>query len=152
MSEMDSDNISSVTEEQLGLATSLTENGGETKTLSINATSVAINAGYVSGAPGVDQRNIARVGIPDVGAYENTTTTVGNNVIHKKVTYTQNAGKTTFANIADFNRVTVYNSVGQQISSEKLSGDNYEFISNRGLNLVVFEGLLGNEVVKLMQQ
>lgn len=147
---MDSDNISSVTEEQLGMAATLAENGGGTKTLSINATSVAINAGYVPGAPAVDQRNITRVGTPDVGAYENTTTTVGNNVIHKKVIYIQNVNKTTFTNISDFNRVTVYNSVGQQILTEKLSGNNYELISNRGLHLVVFEGMSGNEVVKLM--
>ncbi|MDP2334870.1 MAG: T9SS type A sorting domain-containing protein, partial [Bacteroidota bacterium] len=41
-----------------------------TNTLSLGAGSVAIDAGYTTGAPTVDQRNIARTGIPDVGAYE----------------------------------------------------------------------------------
>ena len=53
------------------LAASLADNGGATKTLSLGATSVAVNAGYITGMPSVDQRNFARGGgKPDIGAYD----------------------------------------------------------------------------------
>ena len=67
-----SDNILTVTAEQLKLATreDLADNGGETKTLSLGSGSIAINGGYLTGAPVVDQRGATRVGTPDVGAYE----------------------------------------------------------------------------------
>ncbi|MFZ4582139.1 MAG: choice-of-anchor Q domain-containing protein [Paludibacter sp.] len=55
---------------QLGLATLLVDNGGKTKTLALSNSSIALNAGYVTGAPTVDQRNETRVGVPDVGAFE----------------------------------------------------------------------------------
>jgi predicted outer membrane repeat protein len=68
--DMSSGNISSVTSEQLLLAETLANNGGATNTLSLGAGSVAVNAGYEIGVPSVDQRNTARIGTPDVGAYE----------------------------------------------------------------------------------
>lgn len=152
MTDMSFDNTSSVTEEQLGLAATLAENGGATKTLAISGASVAVNGGYVTGAPTVDQRNIARIGTPDVGAYENTSTTVGKNITLKRVGYTQTANKTTFTNTADFNRVTVYNSVGEQVSTNNISDNSYELISSRGIYFVRFDGTIGNEVVKLVSK
>lgn len=152
MADMAFNNTGSVTEEQLGLATILADNGGATKTLVINAPSVAVNGGYATGAPTVDQRNITRVGNPDVGAYENTTTTVGKNITLKRIIYTQTANKTTFTNTADFNRVTVYNSVGEQISANSLSGNSYELILSRGIHFIRFDGAVGNEVVKLVSR
>jgi predicted outer membrane repeat protein len=67
---MSSGNMNSVTSGQLLLAATLEKNGGATNTLSLGAGSVAIDAGYVTGAPSVDQRNITRIGNPDVGAFE----------------------------------------------------------------------------------
>ena len=57
---------------QLGLEESLYDNGGATKTLALKSisNSAAINTGYVTGIPSVDQRSISRDGTPDVGAYE----------------------------------------------------------------------------------
>jgi hypothetical protein len=65
-----SDNVSSVAAINLGLAATLANNGGETQTLALSAGSSAINNGYATGAPSVDQRNVTRVGTKDVGAYE----------------------------------------------------------------------------------
>jgi len=65
-----SNNQDNVTGEQLKLATNLMDNGGATPTLSIGVNSIAINAGYTTNVPLTDQRGVARVGIPDVGAYE----------------------------------------------------------------------------------
>ncbi|MDD4972639.1 MAG: choice-of-anchor Q domain-containing protein, partial [Paludibacter sp.] len=67
---MASNNVQSVTSANLLLATSLADNGGATKTLSLGTGSAAIDAGYVTGALTVDQRNYTRTGNPDVGAYE----------------------------------------------------------------------------------
>jgi predicted outer membrane repeat protein len=67
---MASGNVNSVTSGQLLLAANLANNGGATKTLSLGAGSVAINAGYGNSAPAVDQRNTTRIGIPDAGSYE----------------------------------------------------------------------------------
>ncbi|MCA1683695.1 MAG: hypothetical protein LC708_00985, partial [Actinobacteria bacterium] len=48
----------------------LQNNGGRTWTMALRAGSPAINAGTAAGAPGSDQRGVARVGTPDIGAYE----------------------------------------------------------------------------------
>jgi hypothetical protein len=72
---MASDNVSSVTSGQLLLAENLANNGGTTKTLSLGASSAAVNAGYVTGVPIVDQRIVPREGTPDVGAFEYVTPT-----------------------------------------------------------------------------
>jgi hypothetical protein len=45
-------------------------NGGATRTAAIAGGSPAHDTGTTSGAPGVDQRGIAREGTPDLGAYE----------------------------------------------------------------------------------
>ncbi|TAH42241.1 MAG: T9SS type A sorting domain-containing protein [Bacteroidetes bacterium] len=45
-------------------------NGGYTATHAIMSTSPAIDAGTCLGAPSTDQRDINRVGFPDIGAYE----------------------------------------------------------------------------------
>jgi predicted outer membrane repeat protein len=67
-----SGNIEGITGGGLKLAAreNLADNGGATKTLSIDAESAAIDAGYATGVPTVDQRGAARVGTPDIGAYE----------------------------------------------------------------------------------
>jgi hypothetical protein len=72
-----------VTGAALGLATTLANNGGATKTLLISNSSVAVNAGYVTNAPLVDQRNTTRLGTPDVGAYE-TAVAAGINSSYQK--------------------------------------------------------------------
>ncbi|UYZ62508.1 RICIN domain-containing protein [Hymenobacter weizhouensis] len=53
----------------------LAENGGFTKTMALPTGSPAINAGTASGAPATDQRGYARVGNPDIGAFEVSTVT-----------------------------------------------------------------------------
>lgn len=63
-----SGNISAATADQIQLDTSLTNNGGNNKTLSIGKNSIAAKAGYATGAPTEDQRNLPRVGVPDIGA------------------------------------------------------------------------------------
>lgn len=68
-----SGNISDVTNDQLKLAPALSDNSGKTNTLLIESGSVAINAGYATGAPLIDQRNVTRIGTPDIGAYETST-------------------------------------------------------------------------------
>jgi hypothetical protein len=67
-----SGNTENVTSEALKLAAkeNLSDNGGSTKTLSLSVGSVAIDGGYLTGAPLVDQRGASRIGNPDVGAYE----------------------------------------------------------------------------------
>jgi hypothetical protein len=65
-----SGNTENISGTDLKLATSLADNGGETTTLSIATGSIAHDAGYVTGAPEVDQRGSSRVGNPDIGAYE----------------------------------------------------------------------------------
>jgi hypothetical protein len=70
-----SGNIQAVTNSTLLLASALADNGGFTKTLALGIGSSAINAGYLTGAPTVDQRNMTRLvtGI-DVGAYDSQAT------------------------------------------------------------------------------
>ena len=48
----------------------LRNNGGLTPTHALLAGSPAINAGTATGAPATDQRNIARLGATDIGAFE----------------------------------------------------------------------------------
>jgi hypothetical protein len=54
----------------------LQDNGGPTLTMALQAGSAAINAGDSNGAPGTDQRGVARDAMPDIGAYEYQDTTV----------------------------------------------------------------------------
>jgi hypothetical protein len=77
----------------LNLAASLADNGGTTKTLALSSGSIAINAGYTTGAPTVDQRKFGRTdGLPDVGAYEfnGLTTKIINTDTSKQLFYLQN--------------------------------------------------------------
>ena len=48
----------------------LQDNGGSTRTLALLTGSTAINAGTATGAPATDQRGFARIGAPDIGAFE----------------------------------------------------------------------------------
>ena len=48
----------------------LANNGGPTQTHALLTGNAAINAGTTSGAPAVDQRGVARDGMPDIGAFE----------------------------------------------------------------------------------
>ncbi len=48
----------------------LTNNGGPTNTIALNAGSLAINTGTTTSAPTTDQRAGPRVGATDIGAYE----------------------------------------------------------------------------------
>jgi len=146
---MSFDNVSSVTEAQLALATTLADNGGATKTLAINASSVATNAGYAAVAPAVDQRGVTRMGVPDVGAYENTTTTTGKQLSVNTISCAQSTDKTVFSNIKDFNQVKVYSVAGQLIKSETISGDSYDLVLPANLYIVHFEGAKSYEVIKL---
>lgn len=59
----------SLTTEQIGLGTTLTSKGGANKILPLNSTSFAVNGGYATGAPTIDQRGTSRTSV-DVGAYE----------------------------------------------------------------------------------
>jgi hypothetical protein len=145
-----SSNIINVTGEALGLSSSLSDNGGETKTLAINATSVAVNAGYSTGAPLVDQRNIARVGNPDVGAYENLTTTTGSNNYLSGIKYTQLDGETIFKNLEGFKTVKVYDTVGKLVTNVALFGDSYRLIANSGIYFLHFEGTNKHSIIKLI--
>ncbi|MDY0083871.1 MAG: choice-of-anchor Q domain-containing protein, partial [Ignavibacteriaceae bacterium] len=79
-----SNNIEDATSEQLKLDEAIADNGGETPTLALNAGSIAINAGYATGIPMLDQRGFPREGTPDVGAFEAGFSAV------KNITYTQN--------------------------------------------------------------
>lgn len=63
-------NTSRVKDVNLGLASALTASGGAIKVLAISATSVAVNSGFTTGVPNVDQRNHKRDDKPDVGAFE----------------------------------------------------------------------------------
>jgi hypothetical protein len=53
-----------------GLAPNLADNGGPTQTIALLPSSPAINAGDSTKAPPTDQRGFARVGTPDIGAFE----------------------------------------------------------------------------------
>lgn len=145
-----SSNFINVTGEALGLSSSLSDNGGETKTLAINATSVAVNAGYSTGAPLVDQRNIARVGNPDVGAYENLTTTTGSNNYLSGIKYSQLDGETIFKNLEGFKTVKVYDTVGKLVTNVALFGDSYRLIANSGIYFLHFEGTNKHSIIKLI--
>jgi hypothetical protein len=48
----------------------LQDNGGAAKTIGLLAASPAIDAGTSNGAPASDERGVARVGAPDIGAFE----------------------------------------------------------------------------------
>ena len=124
---MSENNTSSVLGTNLALSTTLADNGGSTKTLPINASSIASNAGYATGASTVDQRGVTRLGVPDVGSFENTTTTTGKELSVRTITYAQNNGKSTFSNVGNFNQVRIFNSVGQLIKSESITGNSFEF-------------------------
>ena len=65
-----SNNTENVTSENLKLATTLADNGGATKTLSLDSGSIAIDAGYLPIAPVKDQRGFLHINVPDAGAYE----------------------------------------------------------------------------------
>lgn len=45
-------------------------NGGFTKTIALQCSSLAVNNGISAGAPTTDQRGAIRVGLPDAGSYE----------------------------------------------------------------------------------
>lgn len=59
------------------ISTALSDNGGATQTLALTACSPAIDAGSTS-APANDQRGVARVNNPDIGAYEYNALSVNN--------------------------------------------------------------------------
>jgi hypothetical protein len=62
---------------QLALAASLSDNGGFTKTLVLGNYSIANHAGYLSSVvPKIDQRGIIRMGLPDIGAFNLSRTTL----------------------------------------------------------------------------
>ena len=143
------DNVSSVSANDLALAATLANNGGETKTLLLNGTSIAVNAGYSTGAPAVDQRNITRIGRPDVGAFETSVTTVGPNLSMNIIKYVQVGDRRFFRNTSDFENVSVYNSTGKQLLFEKLNGDTFEYIAKQGFYLFRFDGSKGSEIIKL---
>lgn len=63
-------NVSRVKDVNLGLASTLTTCGSTTKVLVINKTSIAVNSGFTTGVPNVDQCNHKRDDKPDVGAFE----------------------------------------------------------------------------------
>lgn len=67
---MASGNINDVTAEKLLLATTVSNEGGKTKVLTITKPSIAADAAYTEKAPKVDQRNLSRDSKPDVGAFE----------------------------------------------------------------------------------
>lgn len=152
MTDMSFSNVISVTETDMGLAASLANNGGATKTLAISGTSVAINGGYSTGAPAVDQRNITRIGTPDVGAFENTSTTTGPNILLHIINYSQSAGKTIFSNIENFNNVKISDCTGKLINTIQLSGNSYTLQSKPGFYIVSFEGTKGVETIKLLSK
>lgn len=152
MTDMSFSNVSSVTETDMGLAASLANNGGATKTLAISGTSVAINGGYSTGAPAVDQRNITRIGTPDVGAFENTSTTTGPNILLRTINYSQSAGKTIFSNIESFDNVKISDSTGKLINTIQLSGNSFTLQSKPGFYIVSFEGTKGVETIKLLSK
>lgn len=63
-------NVNDVTADKLLLATTLTNEGGKTKVLTITKPSIAVDAASVENAAKVDQRNLSRDSKPDIGAYE----------------------------------------------------------------------------------
>jgi hypothetical protein len=132
-----SGNAASVTNSTLLLVSTLAANGGATKTLAINVGSSAINNGFVSGAPTVDQRNLGRVGTVDVGAYEYSGTTdvsekrtekVGLQYINEILTATgTKAGQ----------MIEVYNTTGQKITSVLASEGITQFpLSGKGIMII----------------
>ena len=143
------DNVSSVSANDLGLAATLANNGGETKTLLLNGTSIAVNAGYSTGVPAVDQRNTARIGRPDIGAFETSVTTIGPKISVNVIKYEQIGDRRVFRNTSDFEKVSVYNSTGKQLLSEKMNGDTFEYIAKQGFYLLRFDGSKGSEIIKL---
>jgi hypothetical protein len=147
---MASGNVNSVTSEQLLLAASLANNGGATKTLSLGEGSVAINAGYADGAPTVDQRNMVRTGIPDIGAFDTGALSGFTSVNLGKVNYSQLKGMAIFTNLSDFQSVKVFTVSGQKIADENLSGSTFIMNKNPGLYLVRFEGNLGSDNLKIV--
>jgi gliding motility-associated-like protein len=72
------------------LLSPLANNGGVTPTMALQAGSPAINAGVTTGAPPTDQRGSARVGAPDIGAFE-----FGATACHLVVSSTADSGPNT---------------------------------------------------------
>jgi hypothetical protein len=144
-----SDNVASVSAIDLALAATLSNNGGETKTFLLNGTSIAVNAGYSTGAPTVDQRNIGRIGRPDIGAFETSVTTIGHKISMNVIKCEQIGDRRVFRNTSDFEQVSVYNSTGKQLLSEKLNGETFEYIAKKGFYLFRFDGSKGSEIIKL---
>ena len=106
-------------------------------------------SGFSTGAPTVDQRNIGRIGRPDIGAFETSVTTVGPKITMNVIKYEQNGDRRVFRNTSDFEQVSVYNSTGKQLLSEKLNGDTFEYIAKKGFYLFRFDGRKGSEIIKL---
>jgi hypothetical protein len=147
-----SGNIEGVIAEDLKLAVQLDDNGGDTKTLSLNDGSLAINAGFVAGAPLYDQRNFARLGVPDVGAYENINISSVSSLYDSKIKMNSMHGKVVFSELDDFNSVKVFSIDGKVLRHEKLFGNKYELNQLiRGVNLIHFSGENGSVVVKLLE-
>jgi len=145
-----SGNVEGVTKEALKLAEELEDNGGETSTLSLAEGSVAINAGYGPSATVVDQRNVARVGIPDVGAYENANISSVKQLKDKTVTYVEKQGSIFFSNLDNYNIIRVYSTNSQLLHESKISGNTYKLnLPDKGIILVSFTGLGGTESFKL---
>ncbi|MDR2626630.1 MAG: hypothetical protein LBC40_01180 [Dysgonamonadaceae bacterium] len=141
------DNQSGVTAEALGLAESLADNGGETKTLALAATSIAIDAGYATDALATDQTGYTRTATPDVGAYEYREGTPTPIVKHakKSVKYSQEKGRIVFDDVKDYSKVSIFNASGQLLRAEALSGANFEYRAGAGVYVFLFEGDNGKE-------
>lgn len=145
-----SGNVEGVTKEALKLSQELEDNGGETTTLSLAEGSIAINAGYASSAPLIDQRGVIRVGIPDVGAYENANVSSVKQVKDKTVTYVEKQGNILFGNLDNYNMIRVYATNSQLLHESKISGSTYKLnLPTKGIILVSFTGLGGTESFKL---
>jgi hypothetical protein len=133
---MASGNVSSIVNGssvgQLGLAANaaaLADNGGATKTLAIiSVNSAAINAGYATGAPSVDQRIASRSTV-DVGAYEYNAT-----ALYVPTAPTVNGATSTSLNI------TIN-------ENSNLSDVTYAIQETAGLKYVQADGTLGAAAV-----
>jgi hypothetical protein len=125
----------------LGLAESLADNGGQTKTLAIASNSVAKDVGYTTGAPALDQTGYTRQN-PDVGAYEYRAKEPTPLSKHKKkdIKYSQEKGRVVFSEVKDFSKVSVFSASGQLLHTEALSSANFEYAAGKGIYVFLFEG------------
>jgi hypothetical protein len=125
------------------LADTLLYNGGITQNLSIAEGSIAINAGINHSSIKEDQRGINRDGVPDIGAYEFTSSTQLSNP-NAFDSYYEKSNQTIQLNSIGYHQISIYDLTGKKVMSETVKNDNKLNVRKLESNKLYFAKIMIN--------